>query len=85
MTIYDPRKVSAEDVGRNFYCREEHIGKVSRAEASLDQLKDLNPNVHVGVAHEHSVEYMYALGHSDRAISSALSCWTTTTITTSFS
>ncbi len=47
-----------EDLGRNFYCREEHVGKLSRADASLAQLKDLNPNVHVTVAHDASVEFM---------------------------
>lgn len=31
VTIYDPHIVSIEDVGRNFYCRAEHVGKVSRA------------------------------------------------------
>ena len=58
VTIYDPALVAVEDLGRNFYCREEHVGKVSRAEASLAQLKDLNPNVHVSVAHDASIEYM---------------------------
>ena len=58
VTLYDPRKVTVEDVGRNFYCRPEHVGKVSRAEASLDQLKDLNSNVHVSIAAKDSVEYM---------------------------
>jgi hypothetical protein len=55
VTIYDSRKVSIEDIGRNFYCRLEHVGKNSRAEASLDQLKDLNPNVHVSIATEDSI------------------------------
>lgn len=58
MTIYDPRKVTAEDIGRNFYCRPEHVGNITRAEASLDELKDLNPNVHVHIANEDSIEYM---------------------------
>ncbi len=59
VTIYDPRIVSVEDIGRNFYCRPEHVGKISRAAASLDQLKDLNPNVHVHVATDDSIEFMY--------------------------
>jgi hypothetical protein len=50
--------VAVEDVGRNFYCRPEHVGKISRAEASLAQLKDLNPSVHVGIGTEASVEHM---------------------------
>lgn len=59
VTIYDPNTVTIEDVGRNFYCRHEHVGKISRAEASLTQLKDLNPNVNVSVATDASIEFMY--------------------------
>lgn len=58
MTIHDPRKVTAQEVGRNFYCRPEHVGKVTRAEASLDQLKDLNSGVMVSVATDDSIEFM---------------------------
>jgi molybdopterin/thiamine biosynthesis adenylyltransferase len=58
VTIYDPTIVSVEDVGRNFYCRSEHIGKISRAEASLFQLKDLNPGVHVHIGTDTSVEHL---------------------------
>jgi molybdopterin/thiamine biosynthesis adenylyltransferase len=58
VTIYDPNIVTIEDVGRNFYCRHEDVGKKSRAEASLTQLKDLNPNVNVSIATDTSVEYM---------------------------
>lgn len=61
VVIYDPRKVSTEDIGRNFYCRDEHVGEISRAEASINQLKDLNPNVHVSIANEDSIEYMQFL------------------------
>jgi molybdopterin/thiamine biosynthesis adenylyltransferase len=31
VTIYDPNLVTIEDVGRNFYCREDQVGKLSRA------------------------------------------------------
>ena len=31
VTIYDTHTVAVEDVGRNFYCRTEHVGKTSRA------------------------------------------------------
>ena len=58
VTIYDPSLVTIEDVGRNFYCRHEDVGKKSRAEASLSQLKELNPNVNVSIATDASVEYM---------------------------
>jgi ubiquitin-activating enzyme E1 len=58
VTIYDPTPVTIQDVGRNFYCRHEDVGKKSRAEASLSQLKDLNPNVNVSIATDASIEYM---------------------------
>jgi molybdopterin/thiamine biosynthesis adenylyltransferase len=61
VTIYDPSTVAVEDVGRNFYCRAEHVGKVSRAEASLSQLKDLNPGVNVNIGTDASVDFMYRL------------------------
>jgi molybdopterin/thiamine biosynthesis adenylyltransferase len=58
VTIYDPSVVVEADIGRNFYCRSSHVGKISRAEASLTQLKDLNPNVKVDVTQDASIEYM---------------------------
>ena len=61
VTIYDPRKVTSEELGRNFYCRPEHVGQLSRAEASLDQLKDLNSSVHVSIATSDDIEHMYIL------------------------
>lgn len=56
VTLYDPRPVTALDIGKNFYIRPEHVGKLSRAEASLDQLKALNTNVQVSVATDDSIE-----------------------------
>jgi molybdopterin/thiamine biosynthesis adenylyltransferase len=61
VAIYDPALVSEVDIGRNFYCRSEQVGKVSRAEASINELKNLNPSVKVVVANEASIEYMYLL------------------------
>lgn len=45
--IYDPEIVSLNDLGANFYCDESHVGKVSRAEAVLAKLQELNPYVQV--------------------------------------
>ena len=38
VTIYDPNPVSWGDLSSNFYCREEDVGKISRAEASIGKL-----------------------------------------------
>ena len=58
VTIYDPSLVTSEDLGRNYYTSKEHVGKVSRADATVEQLKELNPNVNVNVAKEHSPEHI---------------------------
>ena len=47
MAIFDPQVVALNDLGANFYCEESHVGKVSRASASLAKLKELNPYVKV--------------------------------------
>lgn len=47
--LYDPTVVRVNDLGSNFYARDEHIGKVSRAQASQDELRELNPYVKVNV------------------------------------
>lgn len=47
VALYDPTLVRVEDLGSNFYLTEAHVGKVNRAEASLEQLKNLNPHVEV--------------------------------------
>ena len=48
--IYDPEKVSMNDLGANFYLEEQHVGgDVSRAEAGLKKLQELNPYVSVSV------------------------------------
>lgn len=38
VTIFDPSVVTWGDLSSNFYCREEHVGKISRAEASIGKL-----------------------------------------------
>ena len=50
VSLYDPNLVTLSDLGRNFYAKEEHIGNVTRAQASLSELKDLNPNAIVDIA-----------------------------------
>eukprot|EP00343_Euplotes_focardii_P012921 CAMPEP_0205833078 /NCGR_PEP_ID=MMETSP0206-20130828/48682_1 /ASSEMBLY_ACC=CAM_ASM_000279 /TAXON_ID=36767 /ORGANISM="Euplotes focardii, Strain TN1" /LENGTH=1012 /DNA_ID=CAMNT_0053139147 /DNA_START=84 /DNA_END=3122 /DNA_ORIENTATION=+ len=47
--IYDPTQVELRDLGANFYLNEGHIGTTSRAEASIAQLRELNPYVKVDV------------------------------------
>lgn len=73
VTIYDPRIVSIEDAGKNFYIREEHVGKVSRAQASLEQLKELNSNCQVTVATSDAIEGMYIIFYSELVITNVWS------------
>lgn len=47
VTLYDPTHVQWGDLSSNFYCREDHVGKTSRAEASIGKLQELNPYVKV--------------------------------------
>jgi ubiquitin-activating enzyme E1 len=47
--LYDPTPVAMADLASNFYCREEDVGKKSRAEASVEKLQELNPYVKVAV------------------------------------
>lgn len=49
VTIYDPNLVTWGDLASNFYCRPEHVGKISRSEASLEKLRELNPYVNVDI------------------------------------
>lgn len=48
-----------EELGRNFYANESHIGKATRAEASITQLKELNSNVNVNISEKDDVAWMY--------------------------
>jgi len=43
--LYDPTQVSIADCGSNFYIKESDAGKTTRAEASMTQLRELNPYV----------------------------------------
>ena len=45
VTLYDPNLVNWGDLSSNFYCREEHVGKQTRASASYEKLQELNPYV----------------------------------------
>ena len=50
VVLYDDTITAIEDLSANFYLREEHVGKVTRAEACVKQLEKLNPNVKVSIA-----------------------------------
>ena len=56
VTIYDPTIVAINDLGSNFYLKEEHVGKISRAAASTPILAELNNYVKVKTIDELSVE-----------------------------
>ena len=56
VTIYDPTLVAWGDLSSNFYVREEHVGKVTRANASFEKLQELNPYVKVNVIESLSLE-----------------------------
>jgi ubiquitin-activating enzyme E1 len=43
--IYDPELVKIGDLCSNFYCKEEHVGHMTRADASISKLGELNPYV----------------------------------------
>lgn len=47
VSILDSEYVALNDLGSNFYCNENDVGKIRRDEASIAQLKELNPYVHV--------------------------------------
>ena len=50
--VHDNEKVQIRDLGTNFYCKEEDVGHKTRAQASLDQLKLLNPYADVNIHEE---------------------------------
>ena len=56
VTLYDPTLVAWGDLSSNFYAREEHVGKASRAVASFEKLQELNPYVKVNVIDSLSLE-----------------------------
>ena len=47
--LYDPEITKINDLGANFYTEMSHVGKVSRADACVTKLKELNPYVKVEV------------------------------------
>ena len=47
--LYDPELVKINDLGGNFYLTEADVGKKRRDEASISQLSELNPYVHVSI------------------------------------
>ena len=48
LSIYDPHEVTWGDLSANFYCRPEHVGKgITRSEACIGKLRELNPYVKV--------------------------------------
>ena len=56
VTLYDPTQVSIADRGSNFYISDADIGNTTRAEASVTQLRTLNPNVTTSVIPEFTNE-----------------------------
>jgi len=56
VTLYDPNVVSIADRGSNFYLKEEHVGTTTRADASVTQLRELNPYVVTQVLSEFNNE-----------------------------
>ena len=50
--IFDPTIASIADRGANFNIDDSHVGNVTRAEASISQLKELNNTVQVSVLTE---------------------------------
>ena len=47
--LYDPEIAKINDLGGNFYLKEEDVGKKRRDEACVEKLSELNPYVHVSV------------------------------------
>ncbi len=47
LTVLDTGLTEIADLGSQFYLKKEHVGKVSRADASIGQLTSLNKYVKV--------------------------------------
>jgi len=45
--VFDDEITQVEDLGANFYLRDEHVGKTRRDAAVIDQLRELNSYVQV--------------------------------------
>lgn len=62
VVMYDDTLVQIEDLGANFYCKEEHVGKVTRADACIQQLSELNPYVKCKVVNGEELVQMVKAG-----------------------
>lgn len=58
IAIYDQNVLKVEDLGSNFFSKKEDVGKVTRVQASIDQLKRLNCNVDVQLENSDDINYM---------------------------
>ena len=58
VTLYDQAVLTIADVGRNYYASPNQIGKVTRAEASLPHLKELNANCIVNATTSNEIDWM---------------------------
>jgi ubiquitin-activating enzyme E1 len=58
VVLCDNEIVKISELGSNFYLREDHVGKVTRAEAVLEQLSNLNPGVDVKISKTHDIGYL---------------------------
>ena len=56
VTLFDPHVVTWGDLSSNFYCRPEHVGKLTRGEASIGKLRELNPYVRVDTVPDLKIE-----------------------------
>ena len=56
VTLYDPTTVTINDLSSNFYLSADDVGKRTRAQATKEQLNELNPYVDVVVAESFTSE-----------------------------
>ena len=77
--IHDPTQVSIADRGSNFYITESHIGTTTRAEASVGQLRELNPHVNTQVLTDFTNDMITQANYSVIVITENL--WTTERLT----
>ena len=59
--VYDRELVAVRDLGANWFIGLEHVGKVSRAEAWLSGLKELNDDVTVEIVEKEITEELWKL------------------------
>ena len=58
VVLCDNELVRINDLGSNFYLREQHVGKVTRAEAVVEELTNLNPTVDVQVSKGYDIAFL---------------------------